>query len=693
MKNEAKSLAKKLMRTTGIQLILVAGSLSILGFSVGRNIAIEQKESHRTHLPVVRVSERLSSKISFPTIINQLNEEAIAADPDLLKDFDKLSLRFWRQLRSFPVDYINYGSEDGSFLGIEKSQDGSLFHNEDSARLGRGKMFVYSMATTGERLQQEDVIPGMSTTHQEAWYVDTVKAGKPTWSKIYSWEDQPNTFSISYNAPIFNQDKKLIGVVGVDMMIDKLSNWLQEAWKDQSGLALIIEKNGKVVASSKPELVLVSTGESIKRVNIQELASPIAKSLSGQFLSQQAGENLVNENSFGQELVQISNLNSQHFILRATPWGKEFGLDWFLLTGTSAGPEVSMAERSLTLMIFISIAALLISLAINRRLINALLTPLGALTSASQSTEQQIGDASEQPEVLSFNCELQESESGTKEFSDLHQAITAMVKAFNNLTQNLKEKEKQIIELFQDKQEKDERALSVMSKKLKTSLEAGSIAHEINQPLSILKLTSQTLINSLDNNSKNTNPTELKGQLLTINSQSERIVLITDKVRALLRNAQTDLTALDLKQVIQSSLYYINSNNIDSHNWINSQQIDSITDSSAVINGDAVQLQIAIINILKNSIESVRELDNLNPLILVRLKDNENSWIIEIEDNGGGLLPEMSEESVMKSSKPDGSGLGLFIVRTAMESHNGHLSLQNSSSGGLLAQLSLPKSR
>ena len=691
MKSQAKSLAKKLTRTTGLQLILVAGSLSILGFSVGRNIVIEQKESHRAHLPVVRVSERLSSKISFPTIINQLNEEAIAADPGLLKDFDKLSLRFWRQLRSFPVDYINYGSEDGSFLGIEKSQDGSLFHNEDSARLGRGKMFVYSMASTGERLQQEDVIPGMSRTHQEAWYVDTVKAGKPTWSKIYSWEDQPDTFSISYNAPIFNQDKKLIGVVGVDMIIDKLSNWLQEAWKDQSGLALIIEKNGKVVASSKPELVLVRTGKSIKRVNIQELAPPIAKSLSGKFFSQQDGRFLVNENSFGQELVQISNLNSEHFILRATPWGEEFGLDWFLLTGTSAGPEVSMAERSLTLMIFISIAALLIALAINRRLINALLTPLGALTSASQSTEHQITDATKQTEILSFNCELQKS--GAKEFSDLHQAITAMVTAFNNLTQNLKEKEQQIIELFEDKQEKDEQALSLMSKKLKTSLEAGSIAHEINQPLSILKLTSQNLISSLDNKAKSPELSDLKQQLSTINSQSERIVLITNKVRVLLRNTQTDLTALDLKQVIQSSLYYINSNNLDIHNWINSQQIDSIVDSSAVINGDAIQLQIAIINILKNSIESVLESDNPDPLILVRLKDNENSWIIEIEDNGGGLLPEISEESVMKSTKPDGTGLGLFIVRTAMESHNGHLFLQNSPSGGLLAQLTLPKSR
>ena len=689
MKSQSKSLAKKLTRTTGLQLVLVAGSLSILGFSIGRNNIIEQKESHRAHLPVIRVSERLSSKISFPTIINQLNEEAIAANPELLKDFDKLSLRFWRQLRSFPVDYINYGSEDGSFLGIEKSEDGSLFHNEDSARLGRGKMFVYSMAPTGERLQQEDVIPGMSATHQEAWYVDTVKAGKPTWSKIYSWEDQPGTFSISYNAPIFNKEAKLIGVVGVDMIIDKLSNWLQEAWKDQSGLALIIEKDGSLVASSIPEIVITRSSESIKRANIQELEIPIAKSLSRQFFSQQAGNRLTKGNIFEQELVKISNLNSQHFILRATPWGQEFGLDWFLLTGTSADQEVNMAERNLILMIFISIAALLMALAINRRLINALLTPLGALTSASKSTEHQITDATNQPESLSFNCELEKS--GANEFSDLHQAITAMVRAFNNLTQKLKEKEKQIIELFQDKQEKDERALSLMSKKLKTSLEAGSIAHEINQPLSILKFTSQALINSIDNNSKFSNLSELKHQLSTINSQSERIVLITDKVRALLRNAQTELTELDLKQVIQSSLHYINSNNPDIHSWINSQQIDSIINSSAMIKGDAVQLQIALINIFKNSIESLRNSNNTKPSILVRLKDNGKFWIIEIEDNGRGLLPEMNEELLMKSSKPDGTGLGLFIVRTAMESHNGHLSLLNGSSGGCLAQLSLPK--
>ena len=68
-----RSLAHQLTFATGIQLTLVAGSLSILGFSIGRNLVIEQKEAHRADLPIVRVSERLSSKLSFPLIINQLN--------------------------------------------------------------------------------------------------------------------------------------------------------------------------------------------------------------------------------------------------------------------------------------------------------------------------------------------------------------------------------------------------------------------------------------------------------------------------------------------------------------------------------------------------------------------------------------------------------------------------------------------
>ena len=66
-----------------------------------------------------------------------------------------------------------------------------------------------------------------------------------------------------------------------------------------------------------------------------------------------------------------------------------------------------------------------------------------------------------------------------QELVDLNAAIQAMVSAFNERTQELAEKEQQ--------------ALALMSNKLKISLEAASIAHEIKQPLSVVRLTSQSL--------------------------------------------------------------------------------------------------------------------------------------------------------------------------------------------------------
>ncbi|MDB4653417.1 ATP-binding protein [Synechococcus sp. AH-551-E02] len=689
MKNKIQSLAKQLTSTTGLQLILIAGSVSLLGFNIGRNTVIGEKEAHRADLPIVRISERLSSKLSFPLIINQLNEAAITSDPNILQDFDYLSLRFWRQLRSFPVDYINYGAEDGSFIGIEKTKDGSFMHNEDSRRFGRGNMFVYSMTNNGERHNQKDIISGMSETHQEAWYLDTVKAGKPTWSEIYAWEDQPETFSISYNAPIFNTDNKLIGVVGVDMILNRLSTWLQEAWKDQSGIALIVETNGDIVASSKPNNIFVFSEKTIERANINDLKSPLARLLSNQFLSKKEVNYFVDENKFGQRLIHSRNTDVKHFLTKATPWGQEFGLKWYLITATPANEEIGIARRNLVYVILISLSALLTALVINRRLIKAILTPLGALTAASQRTEEQISAKSKHETNISFKCNLQKT--NVKEFLNLYDDISCMVEAFNLLTQNLRDQEKQIIELFEEKQEEDKRALSLMSNKLKASLEAASIAHEINQPLSILRATSQSLLRMLTNKSIAIDPYELSKELKLITSQSEEIMLITDKVRSLLRNINADFSPIDLNKVILNSVHYINSNYQGIEDWIAYTPNFSMRDSQAIVNGDAIQLQIALINICKNSIEALRASNTPYPEIIIKLRENSDCWIIEIQDNGSGISQQIDYQAPLESSKSKGTGLGLFIAQMTMESHKGQLSLQNSSSGGLVVQLSLPK--
>ena len=101
------SLAQQLVRSTGLQLMLVASAVGILTYSLERNSGLQRSEHHRATLPVVQVTEKLSSKLREPIHLNELNQAAIKADPTLHTNFDKLGLRFWGQLKSFSIDYIN----------------------------------------------------------------------------------------------------------------------------------------------------------------------------------------------------------------------------------------------------------------------------------------------------------------------------------------------------------------------------------------------------------------------------------------------------------------------------------------------------------------------------------------------------------------------------------------------------------
>ena len=675
------SLGQRLVRSTGLQLILVAGSFSLLTYTLGRNSGIQQSEVHRTNRSITEIREQLSGKLRVPMFLNNLNTSAIDAQPELLEDFDTLGRRFWRQLQAFPVDYINYGGPDGSFLGLERSSGGDVLLYEDSTRLGRGQLTVFSLSARGERLEQTEIIPGMSATHEEAWYVDTVAAGRSTWSSIYAWEDQPEIHSVSYNTPLFSSDGQLLGVIGVDMVINQLSTWLSQAWGSRSGLALLIEADGRLIASSDPSISLTRSGEINDRSSLEELEHPLAEML-----------HRIHQKPEGSAQPELQRHNDEAFLLQSTPWGADLGLNWVLLTASSANEEVTQAGRTLALEISAVVLALGFTLLLSRSLINRILQPLSALRQASQRTEQQINQLGEaQPQALRYHCEL--NRTSGQELLDLNTAVQSMVKAFNQLTQSLSAKEQQITQMFQERRLRDEQALAQMNHRLKVSLEAAAIAHEINQPLSIVRLTAQRLQHQLRKRADTNAPDELLDALQTLDEQASHIARTTDQIKAMLRNANTSLSRLDLRDVLDSIQLYVNSNLMEASSWISTTLPSELQEQGAWVNGDAVQLQIALINLVKNAVDAllVQPPATDAPEIVIRLERREQHWAIVVDDNGPGLADDHPGPLPLTSSKPSGSGLGLFIVRSAMDSHNGTLTLGISPSGGTRAVLLLPR--
>ena len=77
---------------------------------------------------------------------------------------------------------------------------------------------------------------------------------------------------------------------------------------------------------------------------------------------------------------------------------------------------------------------------------------------------------------------------------------------------------------------------------------------------------------------------------------------------------------------------------------------------------------------------------------MLTLSEHSDHWSIVISDNGPGLAESVITDQPLASSKENGIGLGLFIVRAAMESHQGRFELtSNTNQGGTRASLMLPK--
>ncbi|MCZ0902234.1 cache domain-containing protein, partial [Microcoleus sp. HI-ES] len=79
-----------------------------------------------------------------------------------------------------------------------------------------------------------------------------VRAGKSTWSKIYSYFDAPK-LAITAAQPVYGEDGKLIGILGSDLALSKLNQFLETLKIGKSGQTFIVERSGQLVANSTLE--------------------------------------------------------------------------------------------------------------------------------------------------------------------------------------------------------------------------------------------------------------------------------------------------------------------------------------------------------------------------------------------------------------------------------------------------------
>jgi signal transduction histidine kinase len=337
-------------------------------------------------------TERVAAYIEYQTsTVARLNETHVAAVETQLLDlnnFEQMGQFFWQQMESYPVDYINYANPTSEFLGVERLEDGTLVINE-TRRDDLKHMTIYQTDDQGHRTQAE-VTPAPEPVTEEEWYAAAAAAGQPLWSPIYAWHDQPDVLSISASHPLYTPQGELLGVMGADLVLTQLGQFLQSIQVSPSTQIFIVERTGLLVASSDGGVPFATVDGEAHRLAATDSPNPVVRA-TAEHLVQAGGLEKTSPTTLDVDLPQ-----GRQFV-SAMPWRDDLGLDWMVVVVV---PEADFLTRfdayvhTTLLLALLSLAIAMLMALLTNRWINR---PIQQLAMASRAIA--AGDRTQTPAV------------------------------------------------------------------------------------------------------------------------------------------------------------------------------------------------------------------------------------------------------------------------------------------------------
>jgi PAS domain S-box-containing protein len=211
-----------------------------------------------------------------------------------------------------------------------------------------------------------------------------------------------------------------------------------------------------------------------------------------------------------------------------------------------------------------------------------------------------------------------------------------------------------------------------------------SLAHEIKQPIGAAVTNAEACVRLLDRDQPEV--LEAREAALEMARDARRAADIIDRVRSLYRKGSPQMDMVDVSEVIDEMFAIL-------HNEANRHSVNMRTDLAEGlprVMADRVQLQQVLMNLMLNSIQAMAETGGV--LTIKAQLDSGGRMLISVSDTGVGLPTEKGEQifDAFFSTKPEGSGMGLAISRSIIESHGGRVWATANSGRGATFHFTLP---
>jgi PAS domain S-box-containing protein len=213
-----------------------------------------------------------------------------------------------------------------------------------------------------------------------------------------------------------------------------------------------------------------------------------------------------------------------------------------------------------------------------------------------------------------------------------------------------------------------------------------SLAHEVNQPIAAAVTDANTCLRWLARDQPDLD--EARAAASRTIKDATRAAEIIKRVRLLFKKGTLQAELVDLNEVIREMMLLLHS---EATQYAILVRTELTADLPQVV-GDRVQLQQVLMNLMMNSIDAMKNVDGTRELSIQSQRGENGQVLILVSDTGVGLPPQKEEQifDAFFTTKPHGTGMGLRISRSIIESHGGRLWAAGASGRGATFQFTLP---
>jgi len=196
-----------------------------------------------------------------------------------------------------------------------------------------------------------------------------------------------------------------------------------------------------------------------------------------------------------------------------------------------------------------------------------------------------------------------------------------------------------------------------------------SLAHEVNQPIAAAVTSANSCLHWLAGDVPNLDKARAAAERIV--NDGTRAAEIISRIRLLFQKGSPQQELVDVNEIIEEMIVLLRS---EATRYSMSVRTELAADLPPVT-GDRVQLQQVMMNLMVNGIDAMKAVDGTRELVIKSQRAENERVLVSVSDTGVGLPQQHADQifNAFFTTKPRGTGMGLRICRSIVESHGGRL--------------------